>query len=72
MPRKFLTALLPVAFVGSAMAEAPRPNVIFVLCDNMGWGDLGVFYQNSRTSTQKFVTPKLDAFANEGLQLRRH
>lgn len=69
---KSLVALLAIAFAGSAMAEAPKPNVIFVLCDDMGWGDLGVFYQNSRTSTQKFATPRLDAFASEGLQLRRH
>jgi arylsulfatase A-like enzyme len=69
---KRLLALLAATFTSAAPADAPRPNVIFVLCDDMGWGDLGVFYQNSRTSTEKFATPKLDTFANEGLQLRRH
>lgn len=64
--------ILLAALSAAAMASAPRPNVIFVLVDDMGWGDLGVFYQNSRGSSQKFATPELDAFANEGLQLRRH
>ena len=38
----------------------------------MGWGDLGVFFQNGRAGTQKIATPKLDAFAGQGMQLRRH
>jgi arylsulfatase A-like enzyme len=43
----------------------------------MGWGDLGIFYQNSRNFAVNrhkpaFATPKLDAFALEGMQMRRH
>jgi arylsulfatase A-like enzyme len=43
----------------------------------MGWGDLGVFYQNSRNfavdrTSPAFVTPNLDTLAAEGMQLRRH
>lgn len=49
-----------------------KPNVIFILVDDMGWGDLGVFWQNQRGSQPKFATPELDAFAAQGLQLRRH
>lgn len=62
--------------VGVSTAAA-APNILFILVDDLGWGDLGVFYQNSRnfaTNRNKpaFVTPKLDALAAEGLQLRRH
>ncbi len=49
-----------------------KPNVIFILCDDMGWGDIGVFYQNSRGTNPKFSTPNLDTLAAEGTQLRRH
>lgn len=43
----------------------------------MGWGDLGVFYQNSRNfevnrNQPAFATPHLDTMAAEGMQLRRH
>jgi arylsulfatase A-like enzyme len=63
-------ALLACIFPLAARAQAP--NIIFVLVDDMGWGDLGVFFQNGRAGTQKIATPKLDAFAGEGMQLRRH
>jgi len=51
---------------------APRPNIIFVLADDLGPGDLGVTWQNSRTGTQKFTTPHLDEFASQGVRLTRH
>jgi arylsulfatase A-like enzyme len=73
--------LLPILALGllgaPAFAEAPRPNIIFVLTDDLGWGDLGVFYQNSRNfavnrNLPAFVTPKLDTMAAAGLRMNRH
>jgi arylsulfatase A-like enzyme len=52
--------------------KADRPNVIFVLCDDLGPGDLGVLWQNARKGTQKFSTPNMDQFAREGMILSRH
>ena len=52
---------------------ARRPNIIFVLCDDLGYGDLGVLFQNSRApGLPKEATPNLDSFAAQGIQLRRH
>jgi arylsulfatase A-like enzyme len=72
-----LRSMLGAALVGCVHAEAPKPNIIFILADDMGWGDLGVFYQNSRNfalnrSAPALTTPNLDAMAAEGIQLRRH
>lgn len=56
----------------SAPAQKAPPNIIFVLVDDLGWGDLGVFYQNSRAENRRHATPMLDKFAAEGMQLRQH
>lgn len=53
------------------------PNIIFILTDDLGWGDLGVFYQNQRggagsSGGPRHFTPNLDQLADEGAQLRHH
>ena len=56
---------------GTAGASSP-PNILFVLVDDMGWGDLGVFFQNDSKHEKKHRTPHLDALARSGIQLRAH
>ncbi len=57
--------------------NAARPNIIFILVDDMGWGDLGVFWQqqrkkaNNRSEPWQF-TPSLDAMAQNGVMLTNH
>ncbi|MGI8785628.1 MAG: arylsulfatase [Acidobacteriota bacterium] len=48
-------------------AEKPRlPNVIFILADDLGYGELGSYGQ------KKINTPNLDRMAVEGMRLPRH
>ena len=42
--------------------QSEKPNIIFVLCDDMGWGDLGCYGQ------QYISTPNIDRMAREGMQ----
>lgn len=49
-----------------------RPNIIYILVDDLGYGDLGNFWQNQKTGGRKMVTPHLDEFANEGAMLTHH
>ncbi len=70
-------ALLAVFTALAHSLSAAQPNVIFILVDDLGYGDLGSFYQNSRNfavnrNKPAFVTPKLDQMAAEGASLTRH
>jgi len=48
------------------MPERSRPNVLVILADDMGWGDLGC-YGNPHVQT-----PHLDRLAAEGVRLTQH
>ena len=44
-----------------------KPNVILVLCDDLGWGDIG-YWQNQRTGvSNKIYTPGLDQMITDGV-----
>jgi len=60
-------------FAGLATAVEPsprlrdsRPNIVFILADDLGYGDLGCFGQ------KKIRTPHLDRMAAEGMRLTQH
>jgi arylsulfatase A-like enzyme len=56
-----MKTLLALLCITTAALAAERPNVIFVLCDNLGNGDVHCF--NPQT---KHRTPNLDRMAKEG------
>src|SRR3954467_4685251 len=45
-----------------AQATANKPNVVFILSDDLGYGDLGCYGQ------QKIKTPNIDKLAAEGMR----
>ncbi len=62
---------------GGAVAQKAHPtspNILFILTDDLGYGDIGVLYQNRRKEKglPSFETPHLDALANSGMILSRH
>ncbi len=56
-----LTASSSLPLPGAETAAAARPNVIFVLADDLGWGDLGCY------GHPYAKTPNLDAFAKRAV-----
>jgi arylsulfatase A len=64
-------AIASLALGGCAGARQPsvngpsakRPNIIFIMADDMGYGDLGCYNEKS-----KIPTPNMDALAAEGIR----
>ena len=53
--------------IGTVHAEtSSRPNIIFVLLDNLGWGEFGVYGGGQLRGAP---TPRIDDFAAQGLRL---
>lgn len=62
-----LAAIVSLAVATSAAAQqVQKPNVVFILADNMGYGDLGSYGGGELRGAP---TPRLDRLAREGLRL---
>jgi arylsulfatase A-like enzyme len=65
MHRCFLL-LIVLLSVGDAARAADRPNIVFILADDLGYRELGSFGQ------ELIKTPHLDRLAEQGLRLTQH
>ena len=53
--------------VASSMTDrAPRPNVVLVMADDLGWSDLSTGRTNGGTGSDFVETPAIDRLADEG------
>src|SRR5436305_2796103 len=67
--KRFASGVTLLALMGSATAfaqQSSKPNVVFILADNVGYGDLGSYGGGELRGAP---TPRLDALAQEGLRL---
>lgn len=72
--RRLLALMLAIVAAGFAAAApgagatrpAGKPNIVFILADDLGYGDLGCFGQ------KKIRTPNLDRMAAEGMRFTQH
>ncbi|MEM6504095.1 MAG: arylsulfatase [Planctomycetota bacterium] len=59
-----LVALLGLVAVSPIALGDQRPNIIFILADDMGYGDVGCYNEQSR-----IPTPNMDRLASQGVRL---
>lgn len=65
LARLFLILLLASTCLHSAAADAPRPNVVFILADDLGIGNVGCY------GADRDRTPRLDQLASGGIRFTR-
>jgi arylsulfatase A-like enzyme len=70
-PMHFWLAFTLVACVGfapaaSAAGTTRQPNIVLILADDLGWGELGCYGQ------KQIRTPNIDRLAAEGMRFTRH
>ncbi len=51
---------------GKTTEKLPKPNIIYILADDLGYGDLSCYGQ------QTLSTPKIDQMATDGMMFMRH
>ena len=63
--RLLAIVLLAIAMIGELRpaGAAERPNIVYILADDLGYGDLGCYNKNS-----KIPTPNLDRLAKQGMR----
>jgi arylsulfatase A-like enzyme len=59
----FVWAMLALAFPSMAAAASPKPNVLVILADDLGWGELGC-----QGFTKQIPTPNIDSIAAHGIR----
>jgi len=66
--RLFLVGIVPITISQAVVAQTKptQPNIIYILADDLGYGDLGCYGQ------QKFGTPNIDALANDGMRFTQN
>lgn len=58
---KFFLSLFLIFISSFSFGQSKKPNIIYIMADDLGIGDLGVYGQ------EKIKTPNLDQFAKEGM-----
>lgn len=64
--RSLLLLAVPMVSIAARAGDGVRPNIIFILADDLGYGDLGCYGQKN------FETPQIDQMAAEGIRFTQH
>ena len=62
MNKNILWAMMPLLSACGGQQEQQKPNIIYIMCDDLGYNDLACYGQ------QYINTPNLDRMAKEGMR----
>ncbi|HLO82349.1 MAG TPA: arylsulfatase, partial [Chitinophagaceae bacterium] len=63
MKRSFYLVIFSMLYCLTATAQSTKPNIIYILADDLGYGDLSCY-----NAASKIKTPVIDALASEGMR----
>ena len=63
---RVITICLSALFLLTCNKQPERPNIIYILADDLGYADLGCYGQ------EKIETPNIDALAQQGMRFTQH
>ena len=68
LPTQLIAVVMPLLLAANTFGDAPRtsekPNVVILVADDLGWGDVSFHGSEIRT-------PSIDRLAAEGVELNR-
>ncbi len=59
-------SLHPLASTAAEPPSAPKPNIVFIMADDLGYTDVGCF------GSKYYETPNIDRLASQGMKLLNH
>jgi arylsulfatase A-like enzyme len=64
---RWMLVLVGLAVAGpfAVLAETAKPNIVFILTDNLGYGEIGAY---GGGLTRGAATPRIDSLANDGMR----
>lgn len=66
IPILFFLIILTISGCQEKKEESPPPNIIYILADDLGYGELGCYGQ------EKIETPNIDKLAETGMRFTQH
>ncbi len=66
MISRLLACALFAGLAAASAADPARPNVVFIMADDLGYTDVGAF------GTRYYETPNIDRLAKQGMKLTNH
>lgn len=64
----FATSAAILCFVSLLSGDTPKPNIVHILVDDLGWQDVGVYYESVHGEQSTYETPNIDRVASRGIR----